>query len=191
MITAIARLRSTSPYSQGKHFVPDALPNESKDETEKRMWRERMHYDIKRENEVFIPPMQFSLALKTAAKYLSIQIPGKGKSTYTKNFESGVMVNNPLYLGVKKEDVHPESVYVPSDGKVGGTTRVTKYFPIIEEWEGDVTFYILDNIITKEVFLEVLATAGNLIGVGRFRPKNRGYYGRFEVVDLKWSESWK
>jgi len=45
-----------------------------------------------------------------------------------------------------------------------------------------VTFYILDEIITKEVFERTLTMAGQFIGIGRFRPQNNGFYGRFEVV---------
>lgn len=26
-------------------------------------------------------------------------------------------------------------------------------------------------------------------GIGRFRPRNNGYYGRFEVSDIQWSEA--
>jgi hypothetical protein len=126
--------------------------------------------------------------MKEAAKYLNLQIPGKGKSTYTKNFDAGILVTEPLVLNIKKEDVISENVFVPSDGRRGGTTRVMKTFPLIQSWAGEVTYYILDDIITEDVFRKVLETSGNLIGVGRFRPRNCGYYGRFEIIDIKWKE---
>ena len=188
MKTAIVRLKSVSPYSQSKHHETPILEKEGKDMYEKRTWRERLHYDSVT-GEVFIPPMQFALSLKEAAKYLSLQIPGKGKSTYTKNFESGIMVIDPLPIGIKKDDVEMEALHVPSDGRRGGTTRVTKYFGLIPKWEGTVKYYILDDIITKDVFTKVLSEAGQLIGIGRFRPRNCGYYGRYEVLDIKWNEN--
>ncbi len=186
MKKAIARLKSISPYSQGRHHETLKKDKESHYDYEERTWRERLHYN--KQGNIFIPPMQFANSLKEAAKYLSIQIPGKGKSTYTKHFESGIMVLNELILPNLKDDIDSERVYVPSDGRRGGTTRVTKIFGIIPEWEGNVEYVVADNIITEKVFKEVLKTSGQLIGIGRFRPRNWGYYGRFEIKDIKWEE---
>lgn len=47
-------------------------------------------------------------------------------------------------------------------------------------------FLILDEIITEEVFREHLADAGSFIGIGRFRPRNNGFYGRFLVESVDW-----
>ena len=179
-------LKSLTPYSQSKHVMVQKLPKELAVEYEERTWRERMHAN--KAGNVYIPPMAFSNAVKEAAKYLSIPIPGKGKSLYTKHIESGVLVVDPLILDVKKDEVEGEWIFVPSDGRRGGTTRVLKCFPKIEEWEGTVTFQILDDIVNKEVFLHVLQTAGSLIGIGRFRPRNWGYYGRFQIRDYTWEE---
>jgi hypothetical protein len=131
--------------------------------------------------------MSFKNCLAEAAKYKSIQIPGKGKSTYTKHFEAGLLVCDPLSLGVNVSDVKGESLHVPSDGRRGGTTRVLKTFPVIPSWSGVVDFLVLDEVINEDVFLAHLEDAGRFIGIGRFRPRNNGYYGRFEVVDVKWS----
>ena len=51
-----------------------------------------------------------------------------------------------------------------------------------------MTFYVLDDIITESVFAQVLRSAGLLVGLGRFRPENRGFYGRFQVDSIKWIE---
>jgi hypothetical protein len=87
---------------------------------------------------------------------------------------------------LKKQDLKHAEVFVPSDGKPGGGKRVTKYFPTIHEWEGTLTFHILDETIGPEVFEEVIRTAGLLIGIGVWRPRNRGMYGRFDLVNMKW-----
>lgn len=187
MKTAICKLKSTSPYSQGRYHEVPKLPKELPHDYELRTWRERLHYNPET-GLVFIPPMSFALSMKEAAKYLNLQIPGKGKSTYTKNFDAGVLVTEPLILSVKKDEVEKEDVFVPSDGMRGGTRRVMKTFPIIRSWAGAVTYYILDDIITQDVFAKVLEASGNLIGIGRFRPRNCGYYGRFEVLDVDWNE---
>lgn len=186
MKKAICHLKSISPYGQSK-FIPDSRgKRELHEDYENRIWRERMHYN--KEGIVFIPPLQFCNSLKEAAKFVNKQIPGQGKATFTKNFEAGVMVVEGLSLGIHKDEVEKETVHVPSDGRRGGTKRVLKNFPKIDSWEGKVTYLILDNIITQDVFEEVLVTSGNLIGIGHFRPRNWGYYGRFEVKKIEWFE---
>lgn len=187
MITAIASLRGTSPYSQSKVIVTPKAPKETHDDHENRTWRERMH--VTPDGFVFIPPNALKNSLSEAAKYLTKQIPGQGKATYTKHFEAGVMCLEPITLGVRGEDVVAERLHVPADGKRGGTRRVWKNFPRIESgWEGIAEFTIFDPLITEEVFREHLEECGKYIGLGRFRPRNNGYYGRFEVVDLVWRE---
>lgn len=184
MRIAKCKLRSVSAYSQGRYHNTDKEPKELASDYEKRTWKEKLHVDD--DGYVFIPPMSFANCIKEAATYLSIQIPGSGKSKYTKHFQAGVMVTQPLVLDIKKDEVEKEWVFVPSDGRRGGTTRVEKCFPLIKEWSGEVSFYIFDDIITKDVFEQVLREAGQIIGIGRFRPKNWGYYGRFQVEEIQW-----
>jgi hypothetical protein len=184
MKEAICELESISPYSQSKHYEIDRLQKELPKDYEVRTWRERLH--VNGDGFVFMPPMAFKNCVSEAAKYLSIQIPGKGKSTYTKHFEAGVMVTEGIVLPVKKDDVAGEWFFVPSDGKRGGSKRVPKCFPVIPKWKGAVTFYILDETITQDVLHEHLEEAGKFIGVGRFRPRNNGFYGRFKVNEIVW-----
>lgn len=187
MKTAIARLESMtgSPYSQSKYIQVPKQPKETPDAYEQRTWRERVH--TLEDGRIYIPPMAFKNCISSVAKYLGKQIPGKGKSTYTKHFEAGILVLDPVILPVKKEDVPGEWLHVPSDGRRGGPKRVLKCFPRIDKWAGDVTFLVLDETITEEVFDEHLREAGNFIGIGRFRPINNGFYGRFSVKSLKWN----
>ncbi len=176
------KLKSVTPLSMSKHHETPHLDKENPKDYENRTWRERLHSD--QEGYVFIPPMCFKNCVAEAAKFLSLQVPGKGKTTYTKHFESGIIVSEGLRLPIKKEDVKGEWVFVPSDGKRGGGKRVMKCFPLIPEWKGRISFYVLDDTITKEVFEKVLREAGNLIGIMRFRPRNNGLYGRFEVSEV-------
>jgi len=185
MKTAIATLRGISPYSQSKHYTTDKLPKELPKDFEERTWRDRVHAN--EDGNVFIPPMAFKNCLSDAAKFLSIQIPGKGKSTYTKHIEAGVLVTDALILPIKKDEVKGEWLFVPSDGIRGGGRRVEKCFPVIHQWGGDVTFYILDETVTEDVFRNILEQAGAFVGIGRFRPRNNGIYGRFKVEKLVWN----
>lgn len=190
MKTAIARLESVSPYSQSKVITEKKKSNESHDDFEERSWRQRMH--VTPEGLVFMPPMAFKGCLSEAAKYLGIQVQGKGKATYTKNFEAGILCTDALVLPIKAKDVEGERLFVPASGKRGDGSRVWKTFPKIDFWEGDVTFHIIDETVLHSygdsgitVFEHVLSQAGAFIGVGRFRPRNNGFYGRFSVKDVK------
>lgn len=182
MYSVVTRLKSVSPYSQSRKYRTEKLEKESHAAYEERTWRDRMHVDDG--GFVFIPPMAFKNCLDGAAKYLGQKIPGKGQKTYTKIFESAVLVTDPLELKIKKDDVPGEWLFVPADGIAGSGKRVDKCFPIIKKWEGDVTWHIFDDTITLKVFEETLSEAGKFVGLGRFRPARRGFYGRFEVVKV-------
>lgn len=186
MKRATVKLKSVSPYSQSAKIQSLKGDREKHNDYETRTWRERCH--VTADGTLFIPPMAFANSLKEAAKYLSIQVAGQGKATYTKNFEAGVMVLEPLLLPDRLSEVKGETLFVPSDGKPGGGKRVEKTFPMIPSWSGTVEYIILDDLITEEVFRRVLVASGTLIGIGRFRPRNRGYYGRFEVVSFSWQQ---
>ena len=186
MHIAKVTLESNSPYSQSRAYTTPKEPKESPADYEDRTWRDRLHAD--ENGVVFIPQMAFKNCLSEVAKFLGRQIPGKGKSTYTKHFEAGILVLDSLMLGVKKEDVERETLYVPSDGVRGSGKRVYKHFPLIRHWSGDVTFYVIDDTITEDVFTEHIREAGQVIGLGRFRPRNNGFYGRFTVKAVKWQK---
>lgn len=199
MKIATAKLIGMSPYSQGKFFESASI-NDGKElshDKELRTWRRRLHSTKESpdgdegylEGNVFIPPMSLKNSVAEAAKYLSLQIPGKGKATYTKNFEAGVLVLDPIELGIKVKDVAGEMLFLPADGVRGSGKRVKKMMPVIHKWEGVATFHILDEQIGRDVFGQVLRAAGSLIGIGRFRPRRNGFYGRFDFKDLTWQDS--
>lgn len=175
-------LKSDSPYSQGRYHDTPKLNKELPADYEDRTWRDKLHTNA--EGYIVIPPMQFANSLRDAAKYLSIQIPGKGKSTFTKHFDSGIMVETGITLDLHKGKCDSASYFLPSDGQAGGGRRVKKTFPIIHDWEGEVVYTILDDIITIEAFEQIIKASGTLIGIGVWRPRNRGLNGRFSV-DIK------
>jgi hypothetical protein len=183
MRTYIATLQSISPYSQSRFQDDPRKDRETADDHEKRTWRGRMHVDAS--GNVFIPPMAFKNCLSEAAKFRGEQIPGKGKSNYTKHFEAGILISDTVDLGVKADDVTGEWLFVPADGKRGGGKRVKKCFPVIASWKASVVIHVLDDLVTKDVLQRHLDDAGAFIGIGRFRPRNNGFYGRFKVVKLQ------
>jgi len=179
-VTAV--LTSLAPYSQSAPVKSSPGDHEDKNAFEERTWRERMH--VTPAGEVFIPPMGIYHSLCAAARFRNQGIKGQGKKTYTKRFESGVLIYELVMLGIKAADVKGERLFVPSDGKPGGGKRVWRIFPQIPEWRATVELILADDLISEEVFRAHLEDAGKFIGLGRFRPEHRGFYGRFAVESL-------
>jgi len=182
--TATATIRGISPYSQSAYIEEKKPAGRDHWEWEQETWKGRCN--VNEAGHLIIPAQAFKLALSTAAKYRKVKIPGQGKAEYGKHFESGVQVFEPLVLKETLDTVQSERRFVPSNGRPGNGSRVKKIFPIVHSWAGEVTFALFDEIITKEIFEDLLQDAGRYIGVGRFRPENRGMYGIFEVVKVVW-----
>lgn len=185
---AVALIEGISAYSQSRDHDTSKLDKEGPDEYDQRTWRERAHYDP--ETRICeIPGMAFKMAMADAAKRMQVRIPGKGKSTYTKNFLSGLIVPENPSLGVSVDDAFCEVVNCHSNGIRGSGSRVKRRFPMFKRgWQVEVQFMVIDDEIPQDLFMQVLKEAGNLIGVGRFRPQNGGYLGRFRVRAINWSE---
>ncbi|MTH62132.1 hypothetical protein [Paracoccus litorisediminis] len=166
------------------HDTPK-LDKERPDDYEIRTWREKHTYHPKT-GEVHIPAMALKQALPAAAKRLGMQIPGRGKSTYTKYFEGDVLCNADIPLGIGKDETDPITINANSDGVRGSGKRVKRTFPMIYDWEATAEFTIFDDTITIPVFEEVMRAAGQSVGIGRFRPENGGINGRFVPVSFSW-----
>jgi hypothetical protein len=184
MRTCTVYLESLSEYAQSAYVSEPKLDRENPRDYEERTWRHRIHKTDT--GEVFIPASAFKFALSRAAKMLSLQIPGKGKATYTKHFEAGVMFPESLMTGVQESEVVPKRLLLNSDGVRGGGKRVEKIIPHVVKWRGAISCVVLDETITKEIFEKHFAEAGLLVGVGQNRPENGGWCGRFKVVRVDW-----
>lgn len=188
MKIARVKMKSLSPYSQSRAHAEPKLDGEkeSADDYERRTWRARCHTTP--EGKIYIPPMAFKHALSEAAAYLSEKIPGKRNATWTKHFLAGVLVTKGPVLDITKDEVEGEWVYAHANGQRGSGTRVMRCFPIIPQWEAEVTFVILDELINRDAFTRHIQEAGNFIGIGRFRPRNGGFLGRFSADVVEWKD---
>ncbi len=184
MKIAECQLESATPFSPSRYHNIPKLDGENSPAYEERTWRDRCHTN--EHDQLIIPPMMFANSIKVAAQFLSIPIPGKLRQTYTKHFDSGVMVTDGIALPIIKSEVKGEWYFVPSDGVRGGGKRVAKCFPVVPHWSGTILYIVTDDVITEDAFRKALEASGQLIGIGRFRPRNRGYYGQFKVIKVNW-----
>lgn len=179
-------LESLAPYSQSRKHDTPKMEKEGPDALEQRTWREKCTTND--EGEIVIPAMAFKQALDAVAKRLGDQIPGKGKSTYTKHFKGGVICESDVPIGWMKETVPSITINANSDGVRGSGKRVYRTFPQVPSWKGVATFAILDDTVTPKVFERHLEEAGRFIGIGRFRPENGGLNGRFRPVKFEYQD---
>lgn len=170
-----------SPLSMSKPFSTQIKEGEAPDDFEEKNWREKMHTSDS--GEVYIPAMSLKFCLADIAAFKGEKVKGKGQSTWTKNFVAGLLVIDPLNLGIKADTVKSERFYCHASGKRGSGTRVWRRFPMIPTWKADATIYILDPSLEEDPDRvgKYLAEAGRFIGLGRFRPRNGGMNGRFTV----------
>lgn len=77
---------------------------------------------------------------------------------------------NPQELANNPDFIYAKSVKI-------GTARVMSYRPIFRDWSVEFGLMFDEEQITKEELLMVLENAGNLCGVGDWRPR----FGRFSV----------
>jgi hypothetical protein len=187
-------IRGTTPYSQSRAFDQDALPadlkkqaKETHDEYDRRVWREKSTTDAY--GQIVVPAAAFKQAIDSAAKMLSIQIPGKGKATYTKEFVRGVSVFEALPLGIAKAEVPFVRIHANADGIRGSGKRVFRTFPIVPApWGGRLDIHVISETVPDEIVERVVKASGLFVGVGRFRPENGGTNGRFQAEGFRWSE---
>lgn len=180
-------IEGVAPLSFSKKIQSEKGEGESHDAFEQRTWKERLH--VGSDGYVFIPPMMMKKCVEACAKFMSETVQGKGKATWTKHFKAGILCTEPLSLGVRPEEINGEWLFVPSNGQAGGGTRVNKCFPYIEPpWTAKGQFILLDVALQEKRGLEkleqYLRQAGQFIGLGRFAPRNGGFYGRYKVTSF-------
>jgi hypothetical protein len=188
MRTFTAALESKSPYSPSHRHDAPKLDKESPSAYDLRTWRE--HCTVNEDSIVCIPAMAFKQALDITASKLGIRVPGKGTRTWGGYFLGGLVPCVDRFpLGIKKSDVPSIDLWCNSLGRRGASLDVSRRYPVIPSWKTVIEFDVLDNSIPESVIEHHLTESGLIVGVGRFRPANGGFNGRYVVKSVKWSEA--
>jgi hypothetical protein len=189
---SVARLtiEGATPYSQSRQHDDAMLDGESRDAYDARTWRSKLNTaEVNGKRTVIIPAHGIQQAIAAAAKYSKRQIPGQGKATWTAKFMAGITLPADPALGIDPETVPSVTISANADGVRGSGKRVIRRFPEIRSWQTTFDIYILDPIITQDVFREMVEIAGMFIGLGRFRPEKGGTNGRFTIKALDWQDN--
>lgn len=188
MRVATISIVGLTPYSQSRAYQSERASNETHDEFDKRAWKEHQHVD--QDGKPFIPAVAILQGMASAASYLGKggDLKKKGSANWAENFRCGLALDKGPRLdpkpGTKTIEPRAEAVYCNADGKRGSGKRVWRTFPVFDEWSATLIVHILDDSIPDEIFTKVVTAFGLFIGVGRYRPGNGGYLGRFTVKKL-------
>lgn len=174
-----------TPYSGSRYHEEPRLENEGHEDYDRRTALAKLHTSPK--GLVVIPGVQMKQALEWTTSYFGETVPEKGKRTWTKFFKAATMALSDLDLGVKPDAAHILPLRSNSQGRKGGSLNVTRYFPVLAEWEGSMEFAIFDDTIKPKVFEKYVTAAGRFCGLGRWRPSNGGANGRFTASKFNWS----
>jgi len=187
MKTYEAKIESASPLIMSRMLSTKAgegmkQERETHEDYDLRIWPIKAWANTK--GAVYIPRIFFKRSLEEAAQFLGLQIPGKGKSTYTKHFLAGVQIASDMELDITRDDLQCVPINCHADGKKGSGKRVVRHFPQVPEWSGVLTVLVVDELVTKDVLIKHFDTAGTMIGIGSFRPRSGNSSGMFKVLSL-------
>ncbi|HEY3781970.1 MAG TPA: hypothetical protein VGL56_12870 [Fimbriimonadaceae bacterium] len=183
-------IEGISPYSSSRYHGEPQQTSEDAGHYDDRTWRDKCTYV---DGKCVIPIAAFHNCLCDAAGRITSTIPGTRGQRYKGRFEQGVyfrdapVLKNPLTLEpYTRDNIISVKLLQNSDGKRGSGTRVPRTFPIAYKWEADIEMELLDPQLTEDIVRDCVEKAGMYIGLGRWRPQNRGSNGRFQVKKWQW-----
>lgn len=185
---ATVTITGLSPLSQSRQHDEAKLEGENHNDYDERTWLSKLNLSPTTGN-IIIPAHGMHQAIAAAAKYTGKQIPGQGKKTWTAKFTTGIAFFDEIDLGIKPDAAQKIIISANADGMRGSGKRVPRRFPMIYEWSATFDVMILDPIITKDIFTEMVGVAGMFIGIGRFRPEKGGMNGRWRVDKVAWQDN--
>lgn len=189
MLEVTFKIKGITPVIYGKVAESKKEKGEGSEAYDLRVAMERAY--INADDIAYFPGVALKNMLTEAAKFRSETVPGKGKATYTKHFEAGIICPEPILTDKKRSDIKIVPFFVPADGKKGGTTRVFRNFPRLpQDYTAEGKFYVIDTTLVERVekVKEYLEESGKFIGLMTFRPRRGGEYGRFQVTEFSYKE---
>jgi hypothetical protein len=130
------------------------------------------------DGDCFIPADQIRGSLIGAGSYVKSKVGGRSKSMK--------IIVAAMFM------VTPEAILLPDYDAIDKRSAVNRNIkgrvicirPKWTNWEAEFTLSVYEDSVTKETITQLFEYAGNLVGIGSFRPTNSGLFGRFELVSL-------
>lgn len=127
------------------------------------------------EGKCFIPADQIRGSLIGAGSYVKAKVGGRSKSM--KVLVAAMFI------------VAPEQILIPDYDTIDKRSAVNRNIkgrvivvrPKWTAWEAEFQLQVYEDTITKETITQLFEYAGNLVGIGSFRPTNNGLFGRYQT----------
>ncbi len=126
--------------------------------------------------ELYLPRRNLFAAIVDAGKFH--KLGNRRLTTRRSSFiPVGIAVmEQEVWLGTTHFEVDSRPVRAsPSGGSV------MRHRARVDRWKGTFTLHVNDTLFPPELARALLEDAGQLVGVGDFRPSTRGPFGRFRV----------
>lgn len=132
------------------------------------------------DKKIYVPSTQIQGCLMEAGK--NFQIPGKRKSTYSGLIGGLVMITpDAIVMSPQTFTIDSRAVVVPAT-----KGRVVRNRPKFTDWS---LKFVIENLepeqIPNSTLKKILDYAGSYVGIGDFRPRKKGPFGRFIVSKFK------
>lgn len=124
-------------------------------------------------------PMESMKALNCALSIIPDGLGTDGKSlVFFTNFETPPREPEQLVMELTPMTMEPACHWAVIQGR----TPVPVYRTHLKNWQMSVRVRYNPNVLRAKDVLALLSYAGEHIGIGAYRPENRGVYGRFTLV---------
>ena len=170
-------IKGVSPLLMNRFLPAELLETKVKHGNTKDVNVEDKLY-VTEDGKPYVPSTYIRNSLIEAGK--SIQIKGRGKSTYSKLLGSSLIVQPDAILINSTSGWEPFTTTVVNPTTKG---RVMVTRPMFKDWTLSFEAVVLDDI-SEEVFRNILDEAGRYVGIGDWRPAKKGMYGKFIVTKL-------
>lgn len=128
--------------------------------------------------EYFIPSDHFRMSMIEAGKMVKGKVGGATKSM--SNVVAALFTITPERITIPKWSAIDKRSAVNRNIKA----RVIVIRPKWEKWQADFTLTVDEDSIQNEMIAKIIEYSGKYIGIGSYRPQNKGQFGRFEIKHM-------
>ena len=131
------------------------------------------------DSQCFIPSEHLRQSFINAGAFVKSKVGNARKSM--KNVVAAMFMVSPEEITIPDYDLIDKRSAVNKNVKA----RIISIRPKWSNWKVTFTLLVDNDTITTNTIEEIINYAGSYVGIGSYRPTNNGYFGRFELVELK------
>lgn len=187
MLSLSLTIEGIAAYSQSKKLDVAKDQDESHDDFENRIWRQKAHVGPDGDS-IVIPGHAVHQMLVVGAQKGRLK-PKAAKSAregLANRLVTGIAIQGDADTDMKLSKASVVGINAHVNGKRGSGSRVVRKFPEWPTgWHAHFDVLVLDDSLTAED-IEAAAKWGGLVcGLGRFRPQNMGHNGRHTLLRVE------